>query len=173
MKEIFKNETRYSKKEYNLFLKTHEKEFGISEDIFTILGIIFFICFIIFTFIKHVYLTCIFVVILFIAFIVYRIIQPYAVVRKEFKSKKIKNEYKNIYYFYKHSFIIKSREGKAKIYYIKINKVLENNTHFYIYLTKKNAFVISKKGFIKGTSEEFSKFIKKKALFKYKDRSNK
>lgn len=171
MKEIFKNETKCSKKEYKMFLDVHDREYGFLEDLYTIIYASFFICFIILSFISHIFLTGFIILMILIIFLAYRIIQPNLVIRKELNSKKIRQEYKNIYYFYEHSFIVKNKEKKSKIYYIKIHRILENDTHFYIYLTKTKAFVVSKSGFIKGTSEEFSKFIKKKTFFKYKDRN--
>ena len=52
-------------------------------------------------------------------------------------------------------------------------KVVETNTHFYIYISRDYAFIISKKGFIDSKSEEFSKFIRKKAWGKYRNRMKK
>ncbi|MCI9063488.1 MAG: YcxB family protein [Clostridia bacterium] len=170
MKEIFKNETKSSKKEYNMFIEAHDKEFGFREDLHTIICAAVFLCFIIYAFLNSIFIFAFIVSIILIIFILYKILQPNYVVKKELKSNKVRKEYTNKYSFYKYSFIIKNKETNLRIFYFKIYRVLENDTHFYIYITPKRAYVISKSGFTKGNAKDFARFIKKRVFFKYKNR---
>jgi len=172
MKEIFINKTKCSKKEYNMFIKAHEKQYGLKEDLYTIIYAIFFICFIIYSLKNSIYLGGLMLTIVLIGFLAYRIIHPNIVVKKELKSKKIIDEEVNTFIFYKYYFKVKNKQGQSNKMYFKIYKVLENNTHFYIYLTNTRAFVVSKQGFIKGNSDEFSAFLGKRVWFRYKNKKS-
>ena len=57
---------------------------------------------------------------------------------------------------------------QIKHHYFKIYKVLETETHFYIYIARDYAFIVDKNGFIDSNSDEFKKFIQKKVKLKYK-----
>ena len=166
--EIFKNETKISKKEYKMFINAHQKQFGKKESMKNLAYCIFFIIFIIFAIVNKVYILAIFIFLILIVYYIAEVIYPNKKVQKEMKSKKIKKEYQNLYKFYNYSFTIKNNKDITRIFYWKIDKILENDTHFYIYLTKRRAFPISKKGFTKGKGEDFAKFIKKRLFFKYK-----
>ena len=170
MKEIFINKTKCSKKEYNMFIKAHEKQYGLKEDLYTIIYAILFLSFIIYSLKNNIYFAAIMLTIVLIVFLLYRIIHPNLTIKKELKSKKIKNEEVNTYKFYKYYFKVKNNEKESNIIYFKIYKVLENDTHFYIYLTNTRAFVVSKKGFIKGNSEDFSGFLRKRVWLRYKNK---
>ena len=68
----------------------------------------------------------------------------------------------------------KTPKEKHKLYilsYIEWYEVSYNGSKAYI--SRDYAFIVSKLGFTKGTSQEFSAFIKKKVFTKYKDRRNK
>lgn len=172
MKELFINETKCSKKEYEIFIKAHGEQYGLKEDLYTIIYAIFFISFIIYSLKNMLCFAGVMLTIILIGFLAYRIIQPNLVVKKEIKSKKIKNEQINIYKFYKYHFSVKNIQGASTIMYFKIHKVLENSTHFYIYLTKTNAYVVSKQGFTKGNSNDFSEFLRKRVWFRYNKKKN-
>ena len=86
--------------------------------------------------------------------------------RRELKSSKIKNREEIEFSFYNKYFTTKINQKKQKVRYFGIYKVCNDNKNFYLYLDKTHAFIISKNGFIKGTSEEFEKFIMKKCRFK-------
>ena len=168
MNELFKNETIYNKHEYNTFINDHRKRFGLSEDLYTILFTCLFIIFLLYLFINKVFITGIFVLLVFIIFLIYRFIQPINNINKDMNSKNIKQKYKNIYIFYKHYFKIVNQDIDEKVFYFKIYRILESDTNFYIYLMPRKAFIISKKGFVNGNSDDFSKFIRRKVIFRYK-----
>ena len=170
MDELFKNKTRYSEKEYNLFLKSYEKEYGFSDTLYIIFNIGFFsLCLVLAILNKEIFLSVVILIGLLI-YIWYKFIRPTKKIKEETQSNKIKNEYTNTFYFYKYYFRVENPEGKAQISYYKIYKVIETKTHFYIYIARNYAFIISKQGFINSKSEDFSQFIKKKTRLKYKTR---
>ena len=168
MEVLFKNETIYNKKAYNKFINEHRSKFGCKENLYTILFIFMFVFLLLYLLINKIFITSILLLIAFIVFLEYRFVQPVKNVNKDMESKKIKEQYKNIYKFYKYYFVIKNKEMDEKMFYFRIYRVLESDTYFYIYLSPRQAFIVSKSGFMKGDSSAFSKFIKRKALFKYK-----
>ena len=139
MKEIFINETKYSKKEYKMFLKVHQEQYGLKEDIYTIIYALLFIWFIIYSLKNHIYIASIMLIFVLLTFLAYRILQPNLTIKKEAKSNMIKNEEINTYKFCKYYFNVKNKKADVNISYLKIRKVLENETHIYIYLSKSSA----------------------------------
>ena len=173
MEELFKNKTKYSNEEYNIFLNSYEKEYALSEFIYMIFYSIFLVFCIVLGFINQEYIISCFILIVLIIYISYKIIMPKRIIRKERKSKKFSREYENIFTFYKKFFKVSNPDGKSQIFYFKLYRVVETNSHFYLYISRDYAFIISKKGFIDSTAEDFSKFIRKKVIIKYKNRKNK
>lgn len=168
MKELYVNETKISKKEYDIFIKTDDKKFGFREDLYTIIYISLFVVCVILLFKSKIYILALSMLIILLVFLFARMIYPQKLVKKKLKSDEIKKQQKNKYIFYKYYFDVKNVKGHDKIFYHQIDKVLESDTHFYIYLTKRRAFALSKQGFIKGNVEEFATFLKRRILFRYK-----
>ena len=158
---LFENETKCTEKEYNIFIKVHDKEYAISELIYTIGYTIFLVfCGILLVLNKDL-IAGIFVLCLGIAFFMYRNIHPKKLEKEQ--RKKIKQPIKNNY----------NAEGNSTTFYFKIYKIIETNDSYYIYVNREFAFMISKKGFVKGDVKSFTKFLKKKRRFKYRDRREK
>ena len=99
------------------------------------------------------------------------IIRPNLIVEKTKKSKKVSGEFVNNYEFFKNYFKVKNQDGEAQVVYFKLYRVVETKDFFYIYISRQYAFIVSKQGFTKGTTEEFSEFMKKKMFTKYKNRT--
>lgn len=173
VEKIFENKTKYTNQEYQKFLKSHEKEYGLSELAYALFNIIFFSFCLILALINKEFRLSVILLTGIIVYTWYKLIRPTNKVKEQEKSKKIVRQYVNKYDFYKHYFKVKNVEGEAQTFYFKIYRVIETDTNFYIYISKEYAFLISKKGFIGKTSEEFSNFIKKKASLKYKNRTSK
>ena len=172
MEEIFKNETKCSKSEYKRFMKAHEKGYGLKEDIGTIIIFLFLVFLFFFTLSRKVLYLSLLMIGIGVAFVYFSVIKINKEVKKDFKSKKVINEYVNTYCFYKWFFTMSSEEGNTRFLYWDIKKVLENNTHYYVYITHRRAFIISKKGFVKGNPDEFRKFLRRRTFFKYKKMLN-
>ena len=102
----------------------------------------------------------------------YKIIRSAQLVEKDKKSNKVSGNFVNKYIFYKNYFKVENPDGKAQIFYFKLYRVVETKSYFYIYISRQCAFIVSKLGFTKGKTEDFSKFIRKKVFTKYKNRIN-
>ena len=168
--ELFKNETKCTQKEYEKFLKIQEKEHQVSELLYTLFNFGFFSMCLVIAFINKEYKLSIIILIGLLIYGWYKFIRPMQKIKKEKNSPKLKNEYINTYKFYKHYFTTENNDGKAQTYYVKIYKVIETETHFYIYISKEYAFIVSKEGFIEANYEDFRKFIKQKVKINYKEK---
>ncbi len=173
MKVLFKNKTKYSMENYEEFLRFHQEKYGLKYTISTIIIMLLLIFCIIAQLKSKSFYPLAFTVIILIVFLVYRYYQPREIIKKEKKSKKIKNEQEFIFKFYNKYFLIYSQKVFSKIRYFKLYKIFETQDFFYLYLDKTHSFLISKEGFEKGTPEEFRKFINKKCKFKMKDERKK
>lgn len=167
MKPLFKNITKYNKKNYEQFLEFHSNKYSFSYNLYTItMTILLFFCITLNIVEKNVKYLLFFSCIL-LAFLLYRIYFPLK--RHDKTQKKLKNneETQCSYSFYKWYFTLNDQT----FYYFKLYKVFETKDYFYIYLNDEKASLVNKKGFTSGSSEEFSKFIKKKCLLKYRKES--
>lgn len=172
MEKLFENKTKYTQKEYNLFTESYQKEYAKSDYSFMMFNFIFFgICMII-AVIEKEFILALGLIIYLLVYFWFKVIRPIKAVEKDKKSHKMSGNFVNNYEFYKNYFKVENVDGKAQILYFKLYRVVENRTDFYIYISREYAFIVSKFGFTKGTSEEFSKFIKKKMFTKYKNRMN-
>lgn len=163
MKPLFKNITEYTEKNFQQFVSFHAKKFTFKYNLYTIIMTLLIIyCIILCVVKKDIKLLFLFIAIL-ILFLLFRIYIPnqrYLKTRKDLKLKKSTNF---VFSFYNNYFTI----GKKRFYYFKLNKVYETKNYFYIYIDEDNAALVNKSGFVLGTSNDFSNFIKKKCLLKY------
>ena len=173
MEKIFENKTKYSQKEYNIFLESYKKEYATSEYAYMIFYILFFGLCMIIAFKEGEILLGIALLIGLSVYLWYKIIRPAKLVEKDKKGPKVSGNFVNKYEFYNNYFKVENPEGKAQILYFKLYRVVETNSYFYIYISRQYAFIVSKLGFTKGSSKEFSEFMKKKLFLKYKNRINK
>lgn len=166
MDELFKNKTKCTQKEYDEFMKVQEQEGAVSNLLYTFFNFAFFtMCFVL-AIINKEYIPS---VLLFLGLVIYgwyKFIRPKKQIEKN--TRKLEHEYINTYTFHKRYFTTENPDGKAETLYFKIFKVIETNTHFYIYISKEYAFIVDKDGFINSNSEEFKKFIQNKVKMKYK-----
>lgn len=170
MEELFENKTKYSQKEYDIFLKSYQQEYATSDNAYTLFNIIFFGFCMILAFKENEIILGVALLLGLLVYLWYKIIRPARNVEKDKKSNKVSGKFLNTYKFYKNYFKVENPDGSAQILYFKLYRVTETKTHFYIYISREYAFIVLKSGFTKGTSEEFSKFIKKKVFTKYKNR---
>lgn len=168
MKELFKNSTTYTQDIYIEFLKFHNKTHNFAYTLYTIAWSAFFILCIYIAFDSELRLQGVLFTIILIAFIVYRLYHPKMVVDMEVKSDKISTNNTNTFTFFDKNFEVKNNNGSFIYRYIMLRKVFETRDYFYLYVTKENAFLISKKTFSLGSSEDFSKFISSKCKFRFR-----
>ena len=170
MEILFENKTKYSKKEYDIFLESYMKEYATSDYAYSIFNIVFFGLCMIFAFLEKELFLGVALLIGLGIYLWFKIVRANKLVEKTKKSLKVSGNFVNNYKFYKNMFKVENVEGKAEILYFKLYRVVETKEYFYIYISRQCAFIVSKNGFTKGSQEEFSKFIKKKAFTKYKNR---
>ena len=163
MKPLFKNITIYNSKNYNQFIKFHGEKFNFSYNAYTLVMLALMLYCIILNIIHKNFLLFLLFLAMFALTILFRMYLP---VKRYQKTKKKFSENKQTSVtidFFKLYFKI-----EQKVYpYIKLYKVFETEEYFYLYLDEENAVLVNKNGFKLGTVEEFTDFIKKKALFKY------
>ena len=162
---LFKNVTRYNTKNYNQFIEFHNKKYSFSNNLYTIImSLLLFYCVILNIKQKNIPLILLFVVLL-IGFLLWKIYIP---MKRHQKAQKNLANFKETgftFSFYDLYFLL----DKKTIYYFKLYRVFETKDYFYLYIDPDYAMLVSKKGFEIGTAEEFSTFIKKKCLFKYRE----
>lgn len=172
MELLFENKTECTDKEYEKYLQIYQKEYAVQERLNTIIYFIFLIFCIIFAINEKQIALGIGLIVIMIIFIWYKFIRPYKLLQKTQKKTTLE-QYICHYKFYKNNFTVNAPEGTATIFYFKLYKVIETNTNFYIFISKENGFILSKEGFTKGKTKEFSNFISKKTMLKYKNRIEK
>lgn len=170
MEKRFENKTKYSQKEYDIFLESYKNEYATSENAYIVVYTTFFGFCMILAFIEKEFLLGIALLIGLLIYLWYKVIRPNKLVEKTKKSQKVSGSFVNNYDFYQNYFKVENSEGKAQILYFKLYRVVETKDYFYIYVSRQYAFIVSKAGFTKGNKEDFSKFIKKKVFTKYKNR---
>ena len=146
---LFKNITKYNSKNYNQFIEFQIKNISLMD----------------YRNIKKLNIPFLFLfVALLIGFLLWRIYFPMK--RYQKTQKKLSNikEASYTFSFYNLYFLL----DKKAIYYFKLYKVFETKDYFYLYINPDYAMLVSKSGFELGSAEDFSKFIRKKCLFKYR-----
>lgn len=168
MKLLFKNKTQYTKKNYQKYLEFHQAKYGSMYQFYTILTIILLVFCIISNIKYRNYILSIIFIITLILFCFIRFKYPSKKIKKELKTEKFDKEQTFTFYFYEKYFTISDGKNKNEIKYLHLYKIFETNDFFYLYINKNHAFLLEKTKFIKGNSEEFISFLKKKCWFKVK-----
>ena len=168
LKILFKNKTKYSKEIYKQFVDFHSKKYHFSYVLFTA-TIIFLILFCIVLQISYRYyslaiLSCI----IFTCFCLYRYFHPISVVNKELKGKTLQEEKSFTFKFYEKYFKIQYKLQIDTVKYYQIRKIFETKNFFYLYIDRTHAFIINKENFLIGKPADFSEFLKKKCIFRFK-----
>ena len=168
LKVLFKNRTKYSEEVYNQFLEFHRNKFKFSYTLYTALIMIALFYFISMQVIYHNLTLAIVLCIVMSVFFLWRYLKPISEVSKDYKSDTIQQQQSFTFLFYSNHFIIRNNMCYESIKYSNLHRIFETNDFFYLYIDKRHSYIISKSGFLKGTSNDFASFIKKKNFFKYK-----
>lgn len=168
MKILFKNKTKYSKEIYDEYLTFHRKKYSFTYKLFTLFVIATILFCIILQIRYHYYSLAIAFCIVLTVFFLWRFLHPVYEVSKEYQSDKIVNEKEFTFIFYDTYFKIMGKQEVSNCQYWKLHKVFDADKFFYLYLDKNHALLLEKTGFLKGAPKDFSTFIKKKTLWKYR-----
>ena len=172
MEKLFENRTKFSQKEYDIFLESYKNEFEKSDYGYIVYYIVFFGLCMILAFMQGEIILGITLLVGLGIYLWFKIIRSNKLVEKAKKSQKVSGNFVNKYEFYKNYFKVENPEGKTQILYFKLYRVVETKLYFYIYISRQYAFIVSKLGFTEGNPENFSEFIKKKVHMRYKNRIN-
>lgn len=168
LKILFKNTTKYDKHIYNKFLQFHKNTFNFSYTLYTAIVLIAIFFCLAMQVQYHNYSIAILLAISLTCFFLWRFLHPISEVSKDFNSAKIQNEKEFTFSFYEKFFKIRDKNKYEVIKYKNLYRIFETAEFFYLYIDKTHSYLVSKCGFTKGTSSEFSNFIKKKYWFRFK-----
>lgn len=163
MKILFKNTTKYDKENCKNFVEFHSNKYGKKELIKIILYGICLLYILIFNIVYKNWLLVLGAIGL--AGIIFLIEKNKA----EKKSKKREKIKEFTFYFYEKHIKIKYKRNFERLKYFQLHKIFETDEYFFLYLDEKHSLILSKEGFEIGTAKGFSKFIKNKCPFKYKN----
>ncbi len=166
--KLFENKTKYSTDDYIEFLKFHNRKFNFYYMAYTAFWVFLLLFCIIICFRSGSRIQGVLITIILVSFVCYRTIKPKMIVDNEIKSDKYGEDSTNTFSFYEKDFEVKNKKGRFKYRYSIFRKIYETNNFFYLYVSKENAFLVSKNTFSLGSTEDFAKFIKQKCKFKYK-----
>ena len=159
---LYKNKTRYTKDAYTKFLEFHQKKFGLKNKLYT-LYVLLVLAFLIVINIKYTnYLNIVFIGLIAVLFLGFKIFYPERKIKKEYNSEKFTKEIEFTFIFYDKYMHISNGKESQKVKYKKLYKIYETDSYFYIYLNDNLAFSLKKDNFSIGKEEEFFKFMKKK-----------
>lgn len=168
MEVKFKNITKCTQNLYNDFLKFHDKKYKtrtILTDLIISIAILYMLGF---NIKYNNYFIVVFIILFTILGFYIKNKHQKNIVKKEMKSKKIKQQEEIKFYFYnKYYFVVKKNKNRQVVRYFKIYRINEDDKNFYLYLDKTHAFIVSKEGFVKGDAKQFQKFMIQKFKFKY------
>ena len=167
MKILFKNRTKYSRDNYDEYLEFHRKKYGFKYTFFTVLVVSAILFCIVMQVSYHYYSLAIILCSGLTSFLLWRFLHPTYEVSKEYNSEKIKTEKEFAFIFYDKFFKVYSKFEVYELKYFKLYKVFETDNFFYLYIDKNHSMLLQKSGFSKGSPEDFSRFIKRKTLWKY------
>ena len=165
---LFENKTRFSEKAYEKFLEFHSKKFRLRFNLYNIFVILLLIIGFIINLKYGNYITMSFIIVIALIFILWRFVVPIYKISKEMKSNKMMKAKQITCKFYNKLFTVSDKSDSYELHYYNLYRVFETDKFFYLYISHEYAFLLDKKYFTVGTSEDFANFIKSKCTFKYK-----
>lgn len=166
MKILFKNNTKYTKEKYNAFIEFHKKKYGKKILIKLTLILVCLIYIIVFNIINKNWR--IIILLFFIAIILYFLNNTKQKKQSSNNKKIITKQKAFTFYFYEKYIKIKCGRKFDRLKYFELYKIFETKDYFFLYTDEEHSLIISKDGFEIGNAKEFTNFIKKKCLFKYR-----
>ena len=148
--KLFENETEYSANDYVKFLRFHKKKFSFSYIIYTLFWSVILFLSLFLAFGTGARLQGVLITIILIIFVIYRFVRPNIIANSEFNSDKLEDNNVNTFSFYDKEFEVLNKNGTFTYKYFMIYKIFEIKDFYYIYMSKENAFLVSKYAFSKG-----------------------
>lgn len=158
----FQNTTAYNLQEYRKFVEFHAEKYNIRYHFYTLfITILLIFCITLQFCYGKIWLGIAFTITL-ASFLLYRILHPLFLVKKEASSKKVQKKLANTYTFYDNFVTISNGTDCVKLKYSKFYKIFEENDRFYLYLDRNHSYLLLKNKFTIGNASDFYAFIKKK-----------
>lgn len=164
MESLFENKTKYTKEIYDDFINFQANKYGFKEMIWYIIAILALFILSISCIGVLKWRVLIFWVI--IGLIIYVFLRDGKTAKKQYKGVLRRTNDIAEYKFFDRYIETKYNGEQSKTYYIEIKKVFELEDRYYMFISKKYAFVLMKDGFTKGNNEEFRQFLDTKGLFR-------
>ena len=170
MKILFKNVTKYSEENYNQFLDFHASKFGLKNLLYFIFVTLFLLWFIYLEIKENAFFFAFIIFLGLILFYFFYYFKPQKEAQKSYNSPQIQEEESFSFIFYEHEFKITSLKEKKSVIvvYNELYKIFDTENFFYFYLDDTHSYIIDKKSFVKGNSNEVSEYFKRHYFFKYK-----
>ena len=100
MEKLFENKTEYNQDVYIDFLRFHSKKYNFGYYAYTVIWAFLFLLCIIICFDTNMRMQGVLITILLISFLIYRIVRPQMIAKKELSSEKIVSKNVNTFEFY-------------------------------------------------------------------------
>jgi len=168
MNKLFENVTTYTANAYVEFLRFHKKNNNPLYIAYTVLWSLLLLVCTILAFGSGARIQGVVITIILVCFVIYRLAHPKMVIDKEFKSDKLSGNNTNTFEFYDNHFEVSNKNGSFNYKYFMLHKIYETPEYFYLYVSKENAFLVSKYAFSLGNAKEFATFMKVKCSSRYK-----
>lgn len=166
MKILFKNNTKYTKEKYNDFIEFHQKKYGKKIIIKLLLILICVLYIVILNLMNRNWKI---ILLLLIIGVACYFLNNMKKTRQSSNNKQMITKQKTFtFYFYEKYIKIKCGRKFDRLKYFELYKVFETKEYFFLYTDESHSLIISKDGFEIGNAKEFTNFIKKKCLLKYK-----
>lgn len=159
---LFENTTKYLKTIYRKFVAFHHKKYKLPYILYMASIVLFILAGIILQIKYHNFSLAIILGCGLTFFIGWQLLHPTHVISKEYKSNKIQKEKEYTFKFYANYFTVEDKREIFEIKYYKLYRVSETSDFFYLYLAKKQAFLVDKSKFKDNNPNAFSNFIHQK-----------
>ncbi len=168
LKILFKNTTKYDENIYIKFLQFHYKKFNLSYTFYTAIVLIALFYCVAIQVINHNFTLAIIFCIALSVFFLWRFLHPVKEVSEYYHSDNIQSQKEFVFLFSDKKFKMRDGINFQVMKYSNLYRIFETEDFFYLYIDKSHSYLVSKSGFTKGSSSDFSDFIKKKYWWKYK-----
>lgn len=166
MKILFKNNTKYTKENYNAFIEFHQNKYGAKTLIKIGLILLCALYILIFNIINKNWK--IIIILLVLGGLIY-ILNNFKIQKQTTNNRKmVKKQKEFTFYFYKSYIKVKCGRKFDRLKYFELHKIFETKEYFFLYTDEEHSLIISKDGFEIGTAKQFAEFIKRKCPLKYK-----
>ncbi len=168
LKILFKNKTKYSQELYIKYCNFHNETNFFFASLYNII-VVGFLLFVFVLQVKNRHYAIIFIFGLAItAFILWRILYPAYLGKKEMNSENITKQKEYDFKFYENYFSVENDKFIGKVKYKELYRVRVTNDYSYLYTDRRHSYILDNSNFTVGNITTFKPFIHKKCGWRYK-----